>query len=242
MPLPIHTTTIPSGFEDRLPKKSPFDDPTIYTLARERLLAAIEMSGMTPAAFARHIGIGRGKELHGILRGYERIKVELAAKIHAKFPDFTISWLLNGPQERNEYTIPDGQIVRLPIYTDVERMPLPPGESADGELVISAMIAGGAQVAIAYADTIMNPYLRDALMLVREVSPAAPIVFGNIYLIVTDHFRLFRHVAKNAGRPDQLRLMTLDYEPRTSCNDIVIARDQIRSLWIVCRAISRMIH
>ena len=59
-----------------------------------------------------------------------------------------------------------------------------------------------------------------------------------MYFIVADHLRLVRRVYKSPGNSKRLRLAV---SPETAADDTTIERIQIRSMWIVCTVISRMI-
>lgn len=200
----------------------------------QRIKRVIEESGMNVTAFARHIGLFRGANLYQILKGKNGISINLAEKIHAKYPNYSVGWLVSG-----ETTNSEGKVVFLPFYQNFETMSFPPVLSTDDKLAISVKYAQNAQIAVAYADDLLNPYLRNSVLLLREIATDEPICYGNIYLVVTDNLRLFRYVYKNRNRSSELRLTTSE---RLLANDVVILKEHVRSMWLVCGAVCRMVR
>ena len=64
-----------------------------------RLERVIESSGLTINSFARYVGLPRGENLYQIKRGNYGVSLGVAKKIHAKFPQYPISWLMHGEAE-----------------------------------------------------------------------------------------------------------------------------------------------
>ena len=65
----------------------------------QRLQQIIDDSGLTINAFARHIGLSRGENLYQIKRGHNGISRDLAERIHARYPQYSIRWLLSGDEQ-----------------------------------------------------------------------------------------------------------------------------------------------
>ena len=59
-----------------------------------RLERVIESSGLTINSFAGYVGLPRGENLYQIKRGNYGVSLGVAKKIHAKFPQYPISWLI----------------------------------------------------------------------------------------------------------------------------------------------------
>lgn len=93
-------------------------------------------------------------------------------------------------------------------------------------------------IAITYTDDRFYPDSHNSVLLLRKKAVAEEICYGNMYFIVTDHLRLVRRVYKSPENSKQLRLAT---SPETADDDRTIERIQIRSMWIVCTVISRML-
>ena len=202
----------------------------------ERLIFVIDIVGMSTYALSRHIGFQRPENLYQILRGKCGISKNMANIIHQKFPRYSIDWLIYGDNDSQE-TLHDN-IVRIPLYNNYETMLFPPVLPADEILIFSSTLAANAQIAITYADERFNPDSRKSVLLLRKKAVAEEICYGNMYFIVADHLRLVRRVYKSPGNSKRLRLAV---SPETAADDTTIERIQIRSMWIVCTVISRMI-
>ena len=83
-----------------------------------RLERVIESSGLTINSFARYVGLPRGENLYQIKRGNYGVSLGVAKKIHAKFPQYPISWLMHGEAESAATPEGDAFVVRIPVYRD----------------------------------------------------------------------------------------------------------------------------
>lgn len=166
----------------------------------ERLCKVIEHSGLSVNAFARAIGLSCGETLYQIRRGNNGISPNVAKRIHEKYPGFSLAWLMFGCGEPVSEV--SGSAVRIPVYRT-----LPPHlfrGKPDDCLILSAASSHGAECAVPYADDLLNPFLRNSLLLLRQQKGA--ILYGNIHLIETGHFRLFRILQP---APDQAVRLTV---------------------------------
>lgn len=156
----------------------------------ERLCKVIEHSGLSVNAFARAIGLSCGETLYQIRRGNNGISPSVAKRIHEKYPDFSLAWLMFGCGESLSEVSGSGpdSVARIPVYRTLPER-LFRGEP-DDFLILSAASAAGAEFAVPYADDLLNPFLRNSLLLLRQQKGA--ILYGNIHLVETGHFRLFR--------------------------------------------------
>lgn len=212
---------------------------TEYNAAWERLEKVIRTTGHTVNSFAKHIGLLRSENLYQIKRGNNEISRDLARRIHELYPIFSTAWLMCGDEEilppgissvPLAESIQESPVVRIPIYHTTNALP-PKGEP-NNYLIISAAAANGATCALSYADDILNPFMRDALVLLRPHK--GEVLFGNIYLVETDNWLRFR-ILEADKNPDNLRLVTI---LPTRFGELSIRRDKIRSIWLVCGAIS----
>lgn len=201
----------------------------------ERLEQVIKATRHSTNSFAKHIGLPRGENLYQIKRGKNRISLDVALRIHERYPEYPIAWLMFGVNESPILPGEESQIVRIPIFRDLQKIDTPLPDQNDGQLILSASVTNGAQLAVPYTDDILNPYLRNSMMLLRECG-VDEIVYGNIYFVATASFRRFRIVQKDDD-VDNLQLKTT--QP-TLYEDIVIHREQITSLWLVCGAVCQM--
>lgn len=231
----------------------------------ERLCKVIEHSGLSVNAFARAVGLSCGETLYQIRRGNNGISPNVAKRIHEKYPCFSLAWLMFGCGE----PMPEisGSAVRIPVYRTLPEH-LFRGEP-DDRLVLSAASSNGAEFAVPYADDLLNPFLRDSLLLLREHK--GEILYGNIYLIETEHFRLFRILQPAPDSSVRLTVLPGVALPgsalpgsaglngrngRAGLNelaglpgqvpagnpfaDIVVSRRNILSLWLVCGAVCNL--
>lgn len=231
----------------------------------ERLCKVIEYSGLSVNAFARAIGLSCGETLYQIRRGNNGISPNVAKRIHQKYPDFSLAWLMFGCGESLSEV--SGSVARIPVYRTLPER-LFRGEP-DNCLILSAASAVGAECAVPYADDLLNPFLRNSLLLLREQKGA--ILYGNIHLVETEHFRLFRILQPAPDRSVRLTILPGTALPalpgaalpgsaglngqngRAGLNelagltgrvpaenpfaDIVVPRSSILSLWLVCGAV-----
>lgn len=201
----------------------------------ERLEQVIKATHHTVNSFAKHIGLPRGENLYQIKRGNNGISLDVALRIHDRHPEYSISWLMCGEEDSPILTDKDGPVVRIPLYRELPTDDFTAEEKPDERLVVSASVANGAEFAMPYTDDILNPYLRNSVLLLREHRDEE-ILYGNIYLIATDKARMFRIVQQD-NDPETLRLKTL--QPSVF-NDILIRRERIVSMWLAVGAVCNM--
>lgn len=208
--------------------------------AWKRLEQVIRTTGHTVNSFAKHIGLPRGENLYQIKRGNNEISRDLARRIHQQYPVFSTAWLICGEEEilpPNMASVPlaasirESPVVRIPIYHTTDA--LPPKAETNDFLILSAAAANGATFALPYADDILNPFLRDSLVLLRPHK--GEIMYGNIYLVETDNWKRFR-ILEADKNPDNLRLVTI---LPARFGEVLIRREMIRTIWLVCGAISK---
>ena len=226
----------------------------------ERLCKVIEHSGLSVNAFARAIGLSCGETLYQIRRGNNGISPNVAKRIHQKYPAFSLAWLMFGCGESLSEI--SGSVARIPVYRTLPER-LFRGEPDDC-LILSAASSHGAEFAVPYADDLLNPFLRNSLLLLREQKGS--ILYGNIHLVETEHFRLFRILQPAPDRSVRLTVLPGVAWPgsaglngqngRAGLNelagltgrvpaqnpfaDIVVPRSSIVSLWLVCGAVCNL--
>lgn len=80
------------------------------------------------------------------------VSLGVAKKIHAKFPQYPISWLMHGEAESAATPEGDAFVVRIPVYRDSSVAEFPPKEVPERYLLLSAEEARGLK--LHYARTI----------------------------------------------------------------------------------------
>lgn len=208
----------------------------------KRILAILDYSGEPNiSALARALGMRRSATLFQLKRKGAHICYNLAVRIKQVYPALNLNWILNGtPPQYVSTPIEQDLLVnplcvrRIPFYFNLK-------QDADGTcssnlyLYISTSIAPEAQYVTFYQDTLLTPRLNSgSYLFLYKCNPSELIIYGNIYLICTDHFEIYRIVRKGKN-DEQIRLTTA--QPNNH-NEIICNRTDIRALYLVCTAIS----
>lgn len=195
-----------------------------------RLEQVISATGHNANSLARYIGLSRGENLYQIKRGKNNISLDVARRIHDKYPQFSVAWLMCGEENIGIATEQNDPVVRIPLYQDIWSDRFPPQEIPNDYLILSVSIAHEAELAVPYSDDILNPFLRGAILLLRQHREQDPILCGNIYLVDIQGMRLFRIVKRHDLNPDSLCLVTIQ---SAVFGDMVVPAEQISGLWRV---------
>ena len=194
----------------------------------------LKYADMSANYFAKYIGLARGENLYQIKRGRNRISIDVAQKIHRKFPRFSISWLMCGEPEvidNNRDTIKI-----LPLYHDMWMMRFLE-DAADEQLIISTSAANGAQFAVSYTGNPMETpfYLRDTIFLFRKQSIEIIPTGSGLYLIGYKGERLLRFLDRNAYTDN---ILIVGLIPEYQAPEVVDCA-AVESLWKVCATVKR---
>lgn len=199
----------------------------------ERIEKVLKHAGMSTNYFAKYIGLARGENLYQIKRGKNRISLDVAQKIHEKFPKFSIPWLMFGEPELVENR---GTIKILPLYHDMWKMRLPP-EKSDQQFIISSAAANGAEFGVQLnGDPMATPfYLRDAILLLRQKKLEEVATGSGLYLIEQKDKRLFKFLERKAYMDS---ILMVDIAPDYQAPEVV-DDEEIISLWQVCATVKK---
>lgn len=157
----------------------------------ERLEKVIQYLGFNVNSFAKEIGLNRAERLYQIKRGNYAISKNLASTIAVHFPDINEAWLITGEgnmlKDGDNYTkIPLFNISLDDFKTDLSLM------TPAHELEIP--ILSGSDFAIVNEGEAMSPEIEHAsVVFVKEVDKSA-VIYGDIYLIISEHIKLIRFV------------------------------------------------
>lgn len=201
----------------------------------ERIEKVLKHAAMSTNYFAKYIGLARGENLYQIKRGKNRISLDVAQKIHEKFPKFSIPWLMFG--DLGIVDIGDVEVARiLSLHRDMWNMPLPPKKSAE-QFIISAAAANGAEFAVQLnGDPMTTPfYLRDAILLFRQKRLDEVATGSGLYLIEQEEKRLFKFLERKAYMDS---ILMVDIVPDYQAPEVVDIR-KIKSLWQVCATVKK---
>lgn len=200
----------------------------------QRIEKVLKYADMSTNYFAKYIGLLRGENLYQIKRGNNKISLDVARKIHEKFPRFSISWLMCGESElMDEYR---DALKILPLYHDMWTMRFP-DDSADEQFVISTAAANGAQFAASYNGSSLEVpfFIRDTILLFRR-QPLENVGTGSsLYLIDYKGERLLRFLDRNAYTDN---ILIVGLVPEYQAPEVVDCA-AVESLWQVCATIKR---
>ena len=180
----------------------------------DRLDQVIQHLGMNVNSFSREIGLSRAERLYQIKKGNYDISKNLAGIIVNRYPEVNEAWLLTGEGDMLKAR---ENATRIPLYntsldefnTDLSQMQIV------DELEIP--ILSGSDFAFVNQGDSMSPEIEHGSMVfVKQVDKDA-IVFGDIYLIISEKMNIVRFirglddkswrlVAKNANDFDDLVL------------------------------------
>lgn len=200
----------------------------------KRIEKVLEYADMSTNYFAKYIGLMRGENLYQIKRGNNKISLDVARKIHWKFPRFSVSWLMCGESELMDENRDALKII--PLYHDMWTMRFP-DDSADEQFVISTEAANGAQFAATYNGNPMETpfYLRDTILLFCR-QPLENVGTGSsLYLIDYKGERLLRFLERKAYM-DCIQIVGL--VPEYQAPEVVDCA-AVGALWQVCATIKR---
>lgn len=199
----------------------------------QRIEKVLKHADMSANYFAKYIGLARGENLYQIKRGRNRISLDVAQKIHRKFPRFSISWLMCGEPE----LIDNGDTIEiLPLYYDMWTIRFLE-DAAEEQFIISSAAANGAKFAASYTGNTMETpfYLRDTILLFRKQSIETIPTGSGLYLIDYKGERLLRFLDRNAYTDS---ILIVGLVPEYQAPEVVDCA-AVESLWKVCATVKR---
>ena len=194
----------------------------------ERIERILDEQKMSANKFAKHIGLLRGENLYQIKRGNNRISIDVARRIHALYPQYTVAWLLTGEEE----SISAGhmeilRLVWLPYYESVM-------EDSLGRLPIPMFLSKGARMVLRCGDLERCPgFMPRPMLLLRRVE-LSETDENNVYYILTDKLQGVFTVRSN-DEAGSLRLESIwdSYTAEVPANEIC-------GVWLVCNIFADM--
>lgn len=227
-------TVMQSGITDIEPK-----EPDIV----DRIRYVIRLSGKSQAKFARILGIDPAN-LSKILTGRHPVSGGFVNRLVA---DAGISkrWLLTGegyPYEKEQDMLPCATFDGLPGRRKAGSTPLYDVDVTAGGVELSRIFASdningyvdipglnSGAVLVRVSGDSMTPLVPDgAYIAIRRVSLSSPIVWGHVYVVVTDDYRMVKRIRKNSNTG----CVTLHSE-NPQYDDIDMPLDEIREIFIV---------
>lgn len=215
--------------------------------AVEILSKLLSYSELNVKTLSEKIGLGRPQAIYDIQKGKTKnISQSMADKIISVFPDINRVWLLtgegemlktlrNGVLEITPEAIHEGDYSGTLVYnidavcgTDARDI-----EFTEDRIIGSVKlpeIKRTSHIITATGDS-MEPVIRNGdRIAVREIGSWDMIVYGQIYMVLTDEYRLLKYIRRHKTDPENmiiLRSANPDYD------DIDLKRSKIRKLFIV---------
>lgn len=190
-----------------------------------RLDQVIQYLGLNVNSFSKEIGLNRAERLYQIKKGNYDISKNLAGIIVSRFPELNEAWLLTG--EGTMLKVAEGS-PKIPLYnfslddfnTDLSQM------QVVEELEIP--ILSGSDFAFVHQGDSMRPEIEHGSMVfVKQVDKDA-IVFGDIYLIISEKMNIVRFIR---GLDDKnWRLVAKN---ATDFDDLIIDIGQVKAVYKV---------
>lgn len=188
-----------------------------------RLDQVIQFLGFNVNSFARELGLKRAERLYQIKKGNYDISRNLANIIVSRFPDINDAWLLTG--EGSMIRSAD-KTVKIPLYSlglddfkaDLSKM------TVLDEIEISLL--SDSDFAFLNQGDSMSPDIQNgSVVFVKQVDIDA-VVFGDIYLVVSDKMTIVR-VVRNYD-DENWRLVAKNVE---DYDDFLLPVTSIRALY-----------
>ena len=179
-----------------------------------RLEQVIQYLGLNVNSFAKEIGLKRSERLYQIKKGNYAISKNLAGIIANRFPEINETWLITGEGPMSK----DKELTaKIPLYnvspdefdSDFSKTPV----AYDLEI---PLLSGSDFAFVNHGDAMKPEIEHGNVVFVKEIDKNA-VIFGDIYLIISDHMNVIRFirdgadnnwrlVAKNSNDFDELSL------------------------------------
>lgn len=157
----------------------------------DRLLQIIEDAGLSIHSFSKAIGLKRSETLYQIQRGQIQLSSNVADLIIARYPDYSKKWLLTGIG--SIYANHNSDNNQIPFYDiDLLRLEEIDDRAPSGYMHLPQI--GDADFAILYHGEDMLPSIPRGSTLVLKQHALSSVLYGNEYVIKTDHVIALRKV------------------------------------------------
>lgn len=210
---------------------------------KDKILALRQHTGMSLKRLAEECGIGTPQTIYDIKNGKHGISREVASRIHTRFPEVSLSWLLAGVGEMldSSDTYPD-----MPEISITNRVPLVPISAfagpirefySDGvrsqecETIFSP--TSGAELAITVSGDSMEPNLMDGtIIFIKRINDEAFIPWGHTMVIDTENGAFVKDIY-----PGTDSNTVIAHSKNTRYPDMVIPRTSIYGIYRVLNAV-----
>ena len=211
---------------------------------KDRLLQFIDYTCLEIAVFERSIGLSNGA-VHKMGEGTRNSTID---KISVKYPDLNIVWLKTGvgnmllSDERNEKTITVNQTAISPnnrkgaLIYDIDATCGLNGRDIEftGEKVIGSIdapeINPESKIIFATGDSMLPLIASGDRVVIRKIESWDYFNYGQVYLIITNEYRLIKRVRRHPKDAENLILLRSE---NPNYDDIDLPKREIIHLFIV---------
>ena len=211
---------------------------------KDRLLQFIDYTGLEIAVFERSIGLSNGA-VHKMGEGTRNSTID---KISVKYPDLNIVWLKTGvgnmllSDERNEKTITVNQTAISPnnrkgaLIYDIDATCGLNGRDIEftDEKVIGSIdapeINPESKIIFATGDSMLPLIASGDRVVIRKIESLDYFNYGQVYLIITNEYRLIKRVRRHPKDAENLILLRSE---NPNYDDIDLPKREIIHLFIV---------
>jgi len=199
--------------------------------AKNRLLEFLAHLDIGQNAFEKNAGIANGYISHN--KG--SIGSDILAKISAAYPELNTVWLLTGEGDMlrsndGTYSINEAG-VGTPVY-DLDATCGPEVRDVSDEKVIGYVNLPGinpnSHILVATGDSMAPKIMNGDRVVLREIESWDYIAFGQIYLIMTQEYRMIKYIRKHK---DDNYIILRSENP--AFDDIEIPKSEIVRLFLV---------
>ncbi|MCM1318837.1 MAG: helix-turn-helix domain-containing protein [Muribaculaceae bacterium] len=210
---------------------------------KDKILALRQHTGLSLKRLAEECNIGSPQTLYDIKNGKHGISREVAARIHSRFPEVSIGWLLAGVGEMLDSS---DNYTEAPEAPSENRVPLVPISAfagpirefyADGirsqecETIFSP--TSGAELAITVSGDSMEPNLMDgSIIFIKRINDEAFIPWGHTMVIDTENGAFVKDIFP--GTDDST---VIAHSKNERYPDMVIPRTSIYGIYRVLNAV-----
>lgn len=211
---------------------------------KEKILELRHYTGLSLKRLAEEAGIGTPQTLYDIKNGKHGISRDVAAKINARFPEISLSWLLAGVGDM--FGNPDAAPAEVVEAEGVNRVPLVPVSAFAGPIYTFASEGvrkgecesvysptEGAELAVTVSGDSMEPMLYDGtIIFIKKINDEAFIPWGHTLVLDTENGAFVKDVYPGA-EPDEV----IARSKNSRYPDMIIPRACIYGMYRVLNAV-----
>ena len=208
---------------------------------KDKILELRRYTAMSLKRLAEEAQIGTPQTLYDVKNGKHGISREVAKRIHARWPEISMAWLLAGEGPMLENKMPEA-----PVHSSDQRVPLLPVQAYAGPLnaffssgvkshecesILSP--TAGADMAIPISGDSMTPALQDGtIIFIKRINDEAFIPWGHTLVLDTENGAFVKDVYPSEDPEKVIARSKNSHYP-----DMVIPRTSIFGIYRVLNAV-----